>query len=410
MNYKFKLLNIAFCVIALLLLPVVGIAQQTSVPPTKTPLRTMREFQEQQLLNFPRIIMGGPIDPDTYRMGPGDEMLVTIGGISPEPTLPLIVLPEGVMNIPDAGIADLNGLTLTESRKLIIGMLQKLYPESKISVTLTNLRVFIVRLTGEIVETGIRYATATGRVSDVLDQSGGLTNWANIREIEIRRADGSVEKFDAWKYYNFGGLENNPLLSDGDEVFVPGSNFTQGSVFVRGPSAFTGFHQYYPGESVFEFLKREEIQPIGLNLDKINILRNAGSAGSESIELSLDEDNLSVLDFILRSGDVLVLPVLETFVYVDGEVANPGAIPWIADRKARYYIGIAGRTSDAAGENKVIVTRSGENEFIIGQNPVIFTGDQIHVPKKKYLIVKDWLEFLSPIVSLILAGKAIGIF
>ena len=117
-----------------------------------------------------------------------------------------------------------------------------------------------------------------------------------------------------------------------------------------------------------------------------------------------------MLDFILQPGDVLVLPELETFVYVDGEVANPGAIPWRADRKARYYISIAGRTTDAAGENEIIVTRSGENEFIIGQNPVIFTGDQIYVPKKKYLIVKDWLEFLSPIVSLILAAKAIGIY
>ena len=384
------------------------VSAQITVPPTKTSDVTAREFQTQQLLDIQQVIMGGPIDPAQYKMGPGDRLLVRIGGISPEPTMPLIVLPEGVVNIPDVGIIDLNDITLDQSRELIVSRLQDLYPESNISVTLTSMRTFIVRLTGEVNEPGIRYANATGRVSDVLEQSGGLTDWANDRAIEIRHADGTVDHFNGWKYNNEGGLENNPLLRDGDEVFVPGSNFSQGILSVRSPVNRIGFYQYYQEESVFEFLKRNNFGTTNMDFENVTVERTDGTGEITTYSLTLNSVNPTLTSFILHSDDVVILPIFETVVYVDGEVVNPGSYPWIAERSAGYYVSVAGRTTDASDKKKIIVTR--KNEKFYGEEIIIEIGDQIHMPKKRHLVARDWLEFISPIVSIILAAKAINIF
>lgn len=376
----------------------------TFLPPTKTPQIGIREFQERQLLD-PRIALGGPIDPTKYLIGPNDELTVTIIGNTPEKTIPLVVLPEGVVSIPDVGNAPLNGLTLAESRIKIINLMEKLYPESNIFVILKSPRVFTVRLIGEINEPGIRYANATWRVSDVLDQAGDFRRWADTRSIEIRHRDETVEIFDYWDYKKFGHQKNNPLLKDGDEVYVPGSNFSQGGIFLKNPIDISGFYQYYKNETLIDFLNYEDIEIDQIDLANSAIVRNTDMGIQDTIKLSINQ-----LNFELQAGDVLILPNLQNLVYVDGEVSTPGSVDWIIDRPASHYVGIAGRTPDAAVMSKIEVTRRNTKEKIKGGDPIIFPGDHIYVPKKKYLVVKEWLEFLSPIVSLILAGKAIGIY
>ena len=399
----------------------------TNIPPLKTREMNIRTFQERQLLESARIIMGGPIDAEKYRMGPGDELMVTIGGTSPEIAFPLVVLPEGVVNIPDIAGTPLNGLSLAESRSLIKRRLKTLYPESHISVTLTNLRIFIVRLTGEINEPGIRYANATWRVSDVLEQSGGLTKWANFRNIQIRHQDDTVEIYDSWKYYNYGHQDNNPLLRDGDEVYVPGRNFSQGSVIVRSSNYRSGFYQFYQDETVFEFIKRgnfdtdrliseanltdKEVNP--LDLDNVTVIRENREGMPDTLALSISPDDSGdpfIGDFTLQPGDILVLPVIKNLVFVDGEVRFAGSLEWVTNRRAGYYVGIAGRSSNAAGDDFVVVVRKNTKEKIVGNNPVIYPGDHIFVPKRKMLVIKDWLDFISPVVSILLAAKAIGVY
>ena len=379
---------------------------QTSVtflPPTKTSQIGIREFQERQLLD-PRIALGGPIDATKYRIGPNDELIVTIIGNTPEITIPLVVLPEGMVSIPDIGNASLNGLTLAESRIEIISLVKKLYPESNISVILKSLRVFTVRLTGVINEPGIRYANATWRVSDVLDQAGGFRKWADTRSVEIRHRDETVEKFNYRDYIKFGHQENNPLLRDGDEVYIPGSDFSQGSIFVQNPIDISRFYPYFKNETLIDFLRYEDIITDQIDLANSVIVRSNEIGFPDTIKLSINQ-----LNFQLQPDDVLILPNLQNLVYVDGEVSTPGSVDWVIDRPASHYVGIAGRTSDAAGMSKIVVTRRNTKEKIKGGDPIIFPGDHIYVPKKKHLIVKEWFDFLSPVISIILAAKAIGV-
>ena len=406
--------------------------RKSTLPPLKTNEAKLRDFQERQLLESPLIVMEGPIEAETYLVGPGDEMLVSIGGISPALEIPITVLPEGVVSIPDKGEISVKGMTLKDARNKIILLLQDLYPDSDIAVTLTNVRIFIVRLTGEVEEQGIRYANATWRVSDIIDQSGGLKQWANGSAIEIRRKNGAVDLFDFWNYKNYGTLSNNHLLQDGDVIYVPGRDFEKGTVYVQSSPLRSGFYQYLEEETVLDFINRgifdvdktlltrnigagrqidSDLNPI--DLDNISVVRSNSNGLKYTINLTLAMDGIGgnfIGNFLLEPGDVLALPVISQFVFVDGEVAARGEIEWVANRPASYYVGIAGRTSDAVKDNKLIVTRQDTGDKIVGEDPVMDPGDHIFVPKKKHLLIAEWLEFISPVVSLIIAGKALAIY
>ena len=406
--------------------------RKSTLPPLKTDEAKLRDFQERQLLQSTLIVMEGPIEAESYLVGPGDEMLVSVGGTSPAIEFPIFVLPEGVVSIPDRGDMPVKGMTLKDTRNKIILLLQDLYPDSDITVTLTNVRIFIVRLTGEVEQPGIRYANATWRVSDIIDQSGGLKQWANGSAIEIRRKNGAMKSFDYWNYKNYGKQSNNPILHDGDEIYVPGRDFEKGTVYVQSSLLRSGFYQYLEKETVLDFINRgifdvdktlltrnlgagrqidSDLNPI--DLDNISVVRNNSNGLKYTMSLTLEMDGIGgnyIGNFLLEPGDVLVLPVISQFVFVDGEVASRGEIEWVANRPASYYIGIAGRTSDAGKDDKIIVSRKDTGEKTVGADPVMDPGDHIFVPKKKHLLITEWLDFIGPVVSLIIAGKAIGIY
>ena len=178
---------------------------------------------------------------------------------------------------------------------------------------------------------------------------------------------------------------------------------------------------------MFEFLKRgnfdtnrfsnnsntsdNKVNP--LDLANIAVIRKNGQGKPDTLKLSVNPNNSEnpfIGNFILQPEDMLILPILKSLVFVEGEVNHSGALEWVPNRRAGYYVGIAGRTPDAGDDDKIVIMRKNTNEKIVGQNLIIFPGDHIFVPKRRILVVKEWLDFISPVVSVLIAAKAIGIY
>jgi polysaccharide export outer membrane protein len=70
-------------------------------------------------------------------------------------------------------------------------------------------------------ESGSQWPT----VSKAIQTAGGIAQLANIREIEVRRAQSggsqATLKVDLWKYLQAGELTQDVPLQDGDTIFVP---------------------------------------------------------------------------------------------------------------------------------------------------------------------------------------------
>ncbi|QEN05603.1 hypothetical protein EW093_13060 [Thiospirochaeta perfilievii] len=76
------------------------------------------------------------------------------------------------------------------------------------------------------------------------------------------------------------------------------------------------------------------------DLDNAFILR-----GSDKIDINITDvlSNInSEFDIVMEDADILVIPFKQLVVYVGGAVNSSGAVPFIENRTAEYYIGLSG--------------------------------------------------------------------
>ncbi|MFC1553411.1 polysaccharide biosynthesis/export family protein [candidate division KSB1 bacterium] len=354
----------------------------------------------------------GSVNANDYKLGPGDELAIHILSATVEYPYTLMLSPEGTIIIPSIGKIQLLNLKLDEAKKKITEELLILYPDSKISISLSRLRLFVVYLTGAVEKPGSIQVNALSRISDVFSGSGGLKDWADARRIEIRHSNGEVDPVDYIDFMLNGGLEKNPFVYDGDEIFVPSNYFREGSVHLQSVPEFSGTYRYYSEESVFDFLKRIDLFDIRLDWEKVLILRENENGIQDTIKVSTSPgsgEKVDMEDLFLRPEDTLVMPLFRQYVYVEGEVFNPGEKQWDVDRTVSHYVGMAGRSPDAVSDDEVVVYRNGSDTPVKGPKTIILPGDRIFVKKRTLLVVKDWLEFITPIASVLVAAKAVGL-
>ena len=95
-------------------------------------------------------------------------------------------------------------------------------------------------------------------------------------------------------------------------------------------------------------------------------------------------------------------------VYVTGEVAHPGAYPYIPDFTSKEYMGYAGGASTAGNGGKIFVIREG-NKVKSNSAIIIRRGDTIVVPRKWNRKFRDAFDVFFPIFSIFLSAKAAGL-
>ncbi len=384
------------------------IKKTNEVAPVKRDLRAYQRFNEAQLLQTPRVVIEGSIDPDTYLLGPGDELLLTLYGQSQEESFPVSVLPEGVINIPSYGEIDIKGNTLSDTRKTVLSSLKEFYPQSRISLNLTYLRVFKVYVTGAAMDPGLYYANFTTRVSDIIQQANGLGPAADGKLVEVRHLDGTVTSFDYWAYFGDGNQEINVSLKDGDVIFIPRNTPDKEYVLIQSPVEIMGYYNYYENETLEELISRTKLDSLYIDWRRITVTRDSTSEAKEYVEFNKDESISSITDFELQPNDVLNIPYMYRYVFVEGEVKNPGFVLWEANRRASHFVGMAGKTARAVDDNNVRVYHIASGELTKGGDPFVIPGDRIYVPQKRTIRWKEYFDFVVPLTSLIISAKAVG--
>ena len=91
---------------------------------------------------------------------------------------------------------------------------------STVTIVYTNRLVFI---DGEVKRPGHVDWNSELTLSNLIAMAGGFTDFANKARLEVRRFDGSVERYSYFRIRN--GSTNNPALKPNDQVYVPRSWF-----------------------------------------------------------------------------------------------------------------------------------------------------------------------------------------
>jgi len=393
------------------------------------PAEAQATFDKEQETTFPKPI----VSEDEYILMPGDSLLVTITGatnysyitgVTFEGKLtintPVAVLPtmDGTY-VPQYDVVaaiPVYGLTLKAAKDSVARAFSRYLRNFSLDLTLIGMRTFDVLVVGEVSNPGVVRALPIYRVSRVIDEAGGINAIGSRAKIELRRQGRLHARVNLTQFDRTGDPFTNPFVQDGDAVIVPKM---EQSVVVKG--AVFGKREYElrvaeltaarekSSEGLYELLEGERVTGLiqkagGLTpwADPVNtyIERN-----DEKLYIDLSyvlTDTNDAQNIKLKNGDVLVVPSVNSVVYVQGQVVAPGSFPFQPNLRASDYIGMAGGPLDNASMGSAYVKR-GNTRIDADSEPLVEEGDVIFVPRKVFKFWQDYLEITAVIASLLIS-------
>ncbi|MEO0115346.1 MAG: SLBB domain-containing protein [candidate division WOR-3 bacterium] len=404
-----------------------------------------------QIKQYPKSDQVGveaPVIPERYILMPGDNLLVTILGKTTY-SYTTYVTYDGKMtiNIPMSRIMEdgsskhysevidaikVAELTLKQAEDSINTIFSRYFRDTKVKLTLIGVRTGTVFVTGEVEKPGGYDANPTERVSQVIARAGGLTPVGSKTRIQLIRGGQSITEVNLERFEIAGDLTANPFVESGDIIIVPAMMATvsvKGAVFGRGESKLRtstlttekeriseGVYELATGDRITDIIAKAGGITPWADLSSAYIERLAiGSNQRKKIPIDLNKVILEKdqsADIEMLPGDILVIPPINTLVYVEGEVVEPGSFPFIPNQRASHYIGQAGGPTNVANIKKAYIQR--ENRKIsINSDPLVEPGDIVYVPRLTLKWWQDHVQILSSIaiplavtiMSVLLASK-----
>lgn len=270
--------------------------------------------------------LAGPIDPETYRMGPGDRLVVQWAGrVTRSETVE--VGPAGDVFLPEIGSLAVAGQTLAATRLAIIERLRRVTRDVRVEVQLARPRMFRVYLGGAVDNPGPLETAAGSRVSDIV-RLDGLKPGASTRNLQLRHRDGSSTPVDLERVFRLGDHSRDALLLDGDAVVVP---YQTEFVHIVGAVAAPGTVERAADDSVSTLVRlagglRPDAAPEG------EWLHWGGAAQPETLTIDVPALLAGRGDAPLANGDRVFVRARPDFrkgggVLVEGDVVRPGGYP-----------------------------------------------------------------------------------
>lgn len=374
-----------------------------------------------------------PIISEEYILMPGDKLLVTITGATNYSyttdityegkamiRIPVTSMPtaQGVY-VPKYDIVDavpVHHLTLKSVKDSLRHVFVKYFRNIKVDITLLGMRQFTVFVVGEVKRPGMVRAYPVDRVSTVIKRAWGITTVGSRSKIELKRKGELYKVANLEKFEKTGNTEINPYVQDGDLIIVlpmEKSVIIKGAVFgKRGyelrvaeltaarERTSEGLYEIDQGERISDLIPKAGGVTPWADLQNAYVERDTAKIQIDLVRVFEDENDKN--NILLEDGDVLVIPSVNAIVYVQGQVANPGAFAFQPNLRANDYIGLAGGPMGDAHMSGVTIYR--DKEKLSGRkNPIIEQGDRIMVPRLIFKFWQDYVEIGAVFASLLIA-------
>lgn len=267
--------------------------------------------------------------PDTYLVGPGDQLNINFYGKESE-SFDVKVDREGRISIPDLTPVQVAGLTFAEVKALINAKVEQEVIGVKAFVPLGQLRSMRILVLGEAYKPGSYSVSSLTTVSHALFVSGGVSDIASLRNIQVKRAGKVVSNFDLYDLLINGDSSKDIVLKPGDAVFVPsvGSQVTVEGL-VKRPAIF----ELKQGETAKQLLNmagglKPEAYAKNVVVERFNNQRK------EILSVDFSKSNIN---YIPQDGDRVrfnsVSSQYENSISLIGAVARPGNYQWYQGKR-----------------------------------------------------------------------------
>jgi polysaccharide export outer membrane protein len=276
--------------------------------------------------------LAGPVDPEVYRVGPGDLLSLHLWGQVTR-TIPVEVGPEGTVFLPDEGLVPVAGRTLADVRADLLARMHRRYRDVRMDLRLARPRTFRVYLAGQVKAPGPVSANGACRVGDVLANEMFVAE-ASRRRIEVLRRDGTREPCDLELFLQTGDAVWNPWLRDGDVIQVPSA--TQ-FVHALGAVARPGRYELGVRDSLRTLLRLSGDLLPSAEVGRALLVRFEGAFTPESLWESLDDVYSRRQNPALQDGERMYVYFIPQYrqqheAEIMGEVRRPGTYPIVEGR------------------------------------------------------------------------------
>ena len=165
----------------------------------------------------------GPAIPDSYVIGP-EDVLGVVFWREPDLSGDVTVRPDGRISLPVIGEMEAAGLTPDVLRQRVQERAGKYLTDVNVAVVVRQINSRKIFVTGQVTTPGTYPLAAPRTVMQALALAGGLTEFADSKNITILRTAGGRPQSFKFNYKDVSkgkGLEQNILLQPGDTVVVP---------------------------------------------------------------------------------------------------------------------------------------------------------------------------------------------
>nr|WKN40051.1 SLBB domain-containing protein [Tunicatimonas sp. TK19036] len=305
--------------------------------------------------------------PQNYQLGPGDELLINVWGASQQ-NYALEVDRDGTVRIDNLGPVYVNGLTIEDAERRIIGRLSEIYAglrgnrerpaNTYAEVTLGQARSIKVTIVGEVRKPGTYTLSSLASAFNALYQSGGPTFIGSFRNIEIVREGKVVNTLDVYDFL-VGGEQsnNNAQLQDQDIIRVTPYDTR---IELKGQVKRPGYYEVKPEETLDQAVKFGGGFTDKAYTHRLKVTRKTPRA-KQIIDVSNDEIN----SFISKNGDVVIVDSIlnryENRVEILGAVFRPGDYALTEGLTVRGLLAKAEGLREDAYAGRALLYRKGED-------------------------------------------------
>lgn len=278
-------------------------------------------FNNKNLTFEPNLKMA---TPQNYQIGPDDELIIDIYGYSEE-TMNLNVSPDGNIRIPLAGVVQVSGLTIEQAKVKIIRALSQIYErintgETKVNITLGNIRSIKVLIVGEVNLPGTYTLPSLATVFNALYASGGPNKNGSMRNIKVIRNNKVIVTLDIYDFMLKAEAKGNIRLQDQDIIKI---NPYENKIEIKGEVKREGFFEVQKNETLKDVVNFAGGFTNDAFKERIKVIRNTSKQKSVA---DIQQELFGM--FNPQSGDVFQIDKLlnryENRVQINGAVFRPG--------------------------------------------------------------------------------------
>jgi polysaccharide export outer membrane protein len=271
--------------------------------------------------------------PANYIIGPGDELVVQLYG-KENAEYRLTVGRDGKIVIPKLGPISIATMSFSEAKTFLAEHIKKQIIGVELSLTMGELRSMRIFVMGEAYKPGAYNVSSLSTITHALFVSGGVSDIASLRNIQLKRAGKLVQTLDLYDLLNFGDTRNDVILQPSDAIFIPTIDRT---VSIEGQVRRPAIYELKNEETLTDVIKLAGGKLAEGYEGAVNIRR---FIDGEQIQLTVDlkHENINVVD-----GDNVVIPKITSFVSnsitLIGAVARPGKYQWKKNLRISEFLG-----------------------------------------------------------------------